>query len=491
MDAAASATMLATAVAILAAVVISLPVLRRLLSGSAAGDKKKKQSPPLPPGSFGAPVVGHTLGFLRALRANTAENWIRRWTAAYGPVSRLSLFGCPTVFVVGPAANKFLFTSAALMPKNQESFARMVGRRSIREVTGDEHRRVRAVMVHFLRLDAVKQYVASMDGEVRRHLDAEWRGRAAVALMPSMKTLTFDIMCTALFRLGRDDAGAARLRRELSADFQQLVRGIWAVPVNLPFTTFGRCLAASRHGRRLVAGVIRERRAKLERGESSPADDVITHMLAEGLPDEEVIDNVMVLMVAAHDTSAALLTFLIRHLDADKNAYAKVLHEQEEIARSKAAGEALTWEDLGRMRYTWAVAQETLRLVPPVFSTVRKTMDDVEFGGYLIPKGWQVMQATNVTQWDPAIFPDPGRFDPARFESPAAAAIPPYSFVPFGGGVRVCPGNEFARVETLVAVHYIVTRFRWKLAAGCDGSFSRSPMPYPSQGLLIDIQPMK
>ena len=83
-------------------------------------------------------------------------------------------------------------------------------------------------------------------------------------------------------------------------EFQQLVRGIWAVPVNLPFSTYSRCLAASRRGRHAVAGVIKERRAKLERGESSPFSDVVTLMLAEGLPDEEIIDNVMFLMVAAH-----------------------------------------------------------------------------------------------------------------------------------------------------------------------------------------------
>ena len=162
--------------------------------------------------------------------------------------------------------------------------------------------------------------------------------------------------------------------------------------------------------------------------------------------------------------------------------------EQEEIARSKAPGEALSWEDLVRMRYTWAAAMETLRMVPPVFSMMRKTVADVEYGGYLIPEGWQVIHAANMTQWDPAIFPEPGRFDPARFEDPSA--IPPYSFVPFGCGTRICPGNEFAKVETLVAVHHIVTQFRWKLAAGCDGSFSRSPLPYPSQGLLIDIEPI-
>ncbi|KAG2639766.1 cytochrome P450 716A1-like [Panicum virgatum] len=154
-------------------------------------------------------------------------------------------------------------------------------------------------------------------------------------------------------------------RRELSAEFQQLVQGIWAVPLDLPFTRFRRCLAASWRGRRAVAGVIEERRAKLECGETLPADDIVTHMLSRGLPDEEITDNVMFLMVAVHDTTAALITFLLQHLNANKDAYAKVLEEQQEIVRSKKPGEALSWDDLGRMRYTWAAAMETLRMGPP------------------------------------------------------------------------------------------------------------------------------
>ena len=64
--------------------------------------------------------------------------------------------------------------------------------------------------------------------------------------------------------------------------------------------------------------------------------------------------------------------------------------EQEEIARTKAAGEFLTWEDLAKMKYTWRVALETLRIVSPIFGSFRKAMNDLEYGGYLIPKGWQV-----------------------------------------------------------------------------------------------------
>ncbi|KAM3386375.1 hypothetical protein ACQJBY_009775 [Aegilops geniculata] len=473
----------ASVLAALAAVIVAfiLLVLPHLRKQSLSQDNRRRQ---LPPGSFGLPVVGQTVGLLRALRANTGEAWLRRWASEYGPISKLSLFGLPTAFLVGPAANKFLFASTALTAKSSTSFNSMVGRRNIRELVGDDHRRVRAMMVQFLKLDIVRSYVASMDDEVRHHLRAHWDGRKTVAVMPSMKSLTFDIMCTVIFGLGRADHAA--VRRELSAEFQQLARGIWAIPVNLPFTSFGKCLAASQRGRRTVGAIIKEKRAKLESGHSSPSDDLMTHMLAEGLADEEIIDNVMFMMVAAHDTTASLLTFILRHLDGNRDAYGRVVAEQQEVARSKAPGEALSWDDLGKMKYTWSAAMETLRLVPPVFSMLKRAVEDVEFDGHLIPKGWQVLGAMNLTQQDPAIFPEPSRFEPARFESP----IPPYSFVAFGGGARMCPGNEFTRVETLVAMHYIVTGFKWKLADGCDGSFSRYPMPSPAQGLLINIEPI-
>lgn len=239
----------------------------RLLTAGTGGKTGRK---PLPPGSLGLPVVGQTLSLLRALRANTAEDWLRRRAAAYGPVSRLSLFRRPTAFLVGPSANKFLFTSPALTTMNSESLSRMVGRRTVRDVAGDEHARVRGVMARFLRPDAVKRHVA----EVRRHLDARWRGRSTVAVMPAMKSLTFDVVCAVLFGLGGRDADAAALRRELLTEFQQLARGIWAVPINLPFTTFSRCLAASRRGRRVVAALMEERRAMLQRGQSSGAEYV-------------------------------------------------------------------------------------------------------------------------------------------------------------------------------------------------------------------------
>ncbi|CAK9176199.1 unnamed protein product [Ilex paraguariensis] len=192
------------------------------------------------------------------------------------------------------------------------------------------------------------------------------------------------------------------------------------------------------------------------------------------LSDEEIVDNAIIVMKGGHDTSTILLTFLIRLLANDPSVHAAIVHEQEEIAKSKAYGELLTWDDLAKMKYTWGVAMETLRLTPPVFCNFRTTVKDFEYGGFLFPKGWQVVWAAFKTHMDETIFPDPSKFDPTRFKE--QNPVPPHSFVAFGGGPRICPGYEFARIETLAVIHHLVTSFTWKLSSK-HNPFSRDPMP--------------
>lgn len=161
--------------------------------------------------------------------------------------------------------------------------------------------------------------------------------------------------------------------------------------------------------------------------------------------------------------------------------------EQEGIAKSKPRGELLTWEDLAKMKYTWKVALETLRMFPPIFGGFRKAVKDIEYNGYIIPEGWQIFWTMNMTHMDDSIFTEPSKFDPTRFDN--QASIPPYSFIAFGGGPRMCPGYEFAKIEALVTIHYLVTQFTWKLSA--DTSFNRNPRLMPSEGLPIKIIPKK
>ncbi|XVE50605.1 hypothetical protein DITRI_Ditri01bG0176800 [Diplodiscus trichospermus] len=451
----------------------------------------RSSSKRLPPGSLGLPIIGQSLSLLWAMRANTAEQWLQKRIRKYGPMSKMSLFGKPTVFIYGQAANKFVFTSDSSTIVNQQvkSISAILGDRCLLDLIGEDHKRVRGALSSFLKPESLKKYVGKMDEEVRRHLEMYWHSKQQVTVLPLMKTLTFNIICSLLFGLERGTR-----RDKLANDFQNMIEGMWSVPVNLPFTRYNRSLQASARAQKILKGLLGEKRVELEQKGASPSQDLITCLLSirdennkEVISEKEIIDNVTLIMVAGHDTSSILLTFLVRLLANDPAIYAAVLQEQEEIAKSKHKGEHLTWEDLAKMKYTWKVAMETLRLFPPVFGGFRKAVKDIEYGGYLIPKDWQIFWVTSMTQMDESIFPEPSKFEPARFENPAS--IPPYCLIPFGGGPRICPGYEFARIETLVSIHYLVTGFTWKLLS--DNFFSRDPTPVPTKGLPVEISPRK
>lgn len=97
----------------------------------------------------------------------------------------------------------------------------------------------------------------------------------------------------------------------------------------------------------------------------------------------------------------------------------------------------------------------------------------------------QVLWAGYTTHMDESIYPDPHNFNPSRFEK--SGAIPAHTFVAFGGGSRTCPGNEFARIETLIMIHYLVTGFKWKLCLE-ENVMGRDPMPVFRQGLPVFIE---
>ncbi|KAK3199670.1 hypothetical protein Dsin_023085 [Dipteronia sinensis] len=435
------------------------------------------------------------------MKANTAEKWIEQRIRKYGPISKLSLFGKPTVFVYGPAANKFVFNGDSSTIANQQpkSIRMILGDRCLVELSGQDHKRVRDALVSFLKPESLKKYLETIDGEIREHLKLHWHGKEHVTVLPLMKTLTFNIICSLLFGLRR---GAER--DQFVSNFETMLAGMWSVPVNLPFTRYNGSLKASAIVQNMLKDLIQEKKKKLEYKTASPHQDLITCLLSirdengqEVITEKEIVHNVMLVMVAGHDTSSVLITFLIRLLAKDPAVYAAVLQEQEEIAKGKSMGEFLTWEDLTKMKYTWRVAMETLRMIPPVFGGFRKTLKASNSNSFLSIIAWlsladvllihfQIFWDTNMTHMDDSIFPEPSKFDHSRFEN--QSSIPPYCYLPFGAGYRICPGYEFARIETLLVIHRLVTQFTWKLQCS-DNAFSRDPIPVPTKGLPIQIVP--
>jgi cytochrome P450 len=134
--------------------------------------------------------------------------------------------------------------------------------------------------------------------------------------------------------------------------------------------------------------------------------------------------------------------------------------------RQVLGGRTPTVADLPRLRYAEAVLSESLRLRPPIYAFGREALHDCEIGGFHVPRKTTILMSQWVVQRDPRWWSEPEKFQPERWLDHRAHDLPKYAYFPFGGGPRLCVGNTFAMMETVLVLATIAQRFRFTLAAG-------------------------
>lgn len=446
--------------------------------------KKRINGKPLPPGRFGLPFIGETLDFLQTQKRNKSWEFVEKRATEYGEVFKTSLIGDPTVCASSPAGNKMVFTNENKLVNVSwpGSVIDVLGKRSLIALKGEEAKRIRNAVMTFLRPEALQMYTTRADANVRRFMERYWEGKEQVKVYPLMKRFAFSLACELL--MSRYDEKEQQMLEE---PFTTMMKGILQLPINLPGTRYRKAMSAAKMLRSTFQKWLDERRKDLEQGKVAADHDLLTCLLTfrdengQGLTDEDMNDNILLLLFAGHDTSLVVTTMVCKFLAENPTVFEEVWKEHEEIAAGKEAEEALNWADLQKMKLSWRVVQETMRLQPPVQGAFRVAIKDMEYAGFSIPKSWKLYWTVNSTHRNPKYFKEPTKFDPARFEGTGPT---PYSYVPFGGGPRMCPGNEFARMEALVLMHHLVRRFSWSLVDPNE-TISVDPMPAPQLGLPI------
>ncbi|XP_071692095.1 taxadiene 5-alpha hydroxylase-like [Rutidosis leptorrhynchoides] len=451
--------------------------------------KRRTNKVRLPSGEMGLPWIGETVEFYKAQKSNQLfESFFQPRVNKYGNVFKTKLMGSPTVVVNGAAANKFFMSNEFKLVVSSwpTSSVQLMGKNSIMEKQGDSHRCLRGIITSTVNVSGLQAMVPRMCSSVENHLQKNWGNRDEISLYRSTKMLTFTIVLECLFGIGIDP-------EKMFGVFERVLEGVLSPPVNFPGTKFSRAKKARAEIEKVLIDQVRQKRAEMEisSGKLEERDDdnmlfskLVAALIRGEITEDEVVDNIVLLVFAAHDTTSYAITMTFKMLANHPDCYALLLKEHEDIASNKRPGEALTFDDVKKMEYTWQVARETMRLNPPIFGSFRKAITEITFDGFTIPKGWKVLWTTYGTHYDENCFPDPMSFNPTRFEDPVQS----YSFIPFGGGPRLCAGYQLAKLNILVLVHYVVTRYNWSLIDPNE-PILMDPLPFPSKGMPIKISP--
>ncbi len=429
---------------------------------------------PLPPGNFGLPLVGETISFLND------ENFAEKREKKYGKIYKSHIFGNPTIFLAGAEANKFLFSNenkyfTATWPKSTRI---LLGPGSLSVQQGSLHQQRRRLLAQAFQPRALANYTPTMETMTASYLE-KWAGMGTLTWYPEIRDYTFDI-ASRLF-MGSDGGSQTKL----ASLFEGLVKGLFSIPLSLPWTRFGKALRCRQKLLQYIEEIVLRRQQEANFGED--ALGILLQARDEegnGLPLDELKDQILLLLFAGHETLTSAIASFCLLITQHPDVLTRAREEQKQFSST----EPLTTESLKQMTYLEQVLKEVLRLIPPVGGGFRQVIQDCEFGGYSIPKDWLVQYQIGKTHQDETLYPDNKNFDPERFAPENAVDKQKiFGYIPFGGGMRECLGKEFARLEMKIFAAKLLRGYEWELLPEQDLSLVAVPTAHPRDGLKVKL----
>jgi cytochrome P450 len=417
------------------------------------------------PGPRGLPLLGSSLDLLRD-PLGTYERAMR----THGDVVR---------FVVGPPGRRLVLHGVFEPDQVRQVLADHANTKDMTFYTtaaetlgdglltsdGERWRRQRRIIQPLFTRQLMDAWAAAMAEEATR-LVASWDRAAAdgrpVDLHREMTGFTLRVIGRLVF--GTDvDAAVGQVRVAFPVLNRYIHRRIVA-PVRWPRSWPTPANRRADRARGALDAVVDQIIARRRAGPARPeADDLVARLLAardpdtgDRLDDTEVREQVLLFLLAGHETTATALTFTLHLLGHHPEEQRRVRDEAREVLGDRAP----TAADAAALARTTRVVKEALRLYPPLYGIGRRTVADGTVGVYLLPAGSVLLVSPWATHRHPRHWERPDRFDPDRFTPEREAGRHRYAYLPFGGGPRACLGAHFAMLEAVVATATIVGGYR-------------------------------
>jgi cytochrome P450 family 135 len=371
---------------------------------------------------------------------------------------RMVTRGDPAIFHAGEAA---------------APLAQVVGTRSLLILDEDKHRRSRGLMLPAFHGDSVRRQVAEMIAITAEEV-AQWPVAEQFPLHPRMQRLTLEVILRTV--IGVHDQRRLAALRAAMPPMLEIGSPVELIPPPEVLLRFG--MWRRRAQRRAAALTLLT--DEITRCRADPQLDQRTDALAmlvrstdstgAQIPDDELVDQLVTLLLAGHDTTATALSW----------AFERLTRHPELLARTAQA--AVDGDD------AWldAVCKESLRVRPVVFEFGRKLTTDLQLGGYHIPAGVILAPSINLVHHSSRYYPEPDEFQPQRFLD---RRPDPAVWLPFGGGVRRCLGATFAQVEMRTVLREILCKVELAATTAPDEPVrARHVTMVPRQGALVTVR---
>ena len=409
--------------------------------------------------------------------AATGARWIQNpvellesCRSRYGDAFTLEFPGAGrNVFVSDPATIKEIFARDRRgngMPSSRDLLLKPVmGPRSVLLLEGDEHMRIRKLMLPPFHGERMRAYADVIEAAAEREVGG-WAVGEGFALHPSMQSITLEVILSAVFGVSEGER-REDLRRRLiailaagqSGKAQVLGLALMRLGASGPYRAFERRLTQADD---ILLAEIAERRRDPALAER---EDILSMLVAarfedgDAMSDGEVRDQLMTLLLAGHETTATALAWTFDLLFRDGERFGRL---REEIA---AGGDD----------YLGAVCNEALRVRSVIPAVGRRLAEPLALGEHEVPAGEYVNACIYLIHTRGDVYPEPYAFRPERF-----LAAPPetYSWIPFGGGTRRCIGAAFAGLEMRIVLRAVLSRVRLEPA-------TRDPEPVARRNITL------
>ncbi len=275
-------------------------------------------------------------------------------------------------------------------------------------------------------------------------------------IFPILSDLAFQVVVKSLFTKAATDKEIARLQYITEAAQRMLVRELRQPYLGWWFSLSGtikKHIHLIREAREILRGIIHQRKAS-EQQYDDLLDMLLNAQYDDGNPieEEQLIDEILILFTAGHETTSNALTFIFQLLALHPEWQERIFEESQ---RLKSADDLMV--QVGGAKICQQVIEEAMRLYPPAYFMDRVNFEDDTFQGNTFKKGTNFLLSIYEIHRHPKLWEDPENFKPERFADGGRKFSSHY--FPFGAGPRKCIGNNFAMFEMIMAVTTLISEY--------------------------------